>query len=337
VLLTAAVVLAPKASSSTNRIRTTTRVASTNQSCSSWTMRTIASGLGVLENLTFDGQGSMFISATQSGAIERLTPGGHVSTVVPHVSYPGGLALRRDTLYFNTGNSPQAGILGTNDGTIDTYNLDTGTRSTWSADLVMPNGLAFLPGGDAVVTRVKPVFGTPTGMTRIPAAHPTHPQFSWVALNDTNGLMLDPTGQWLYTDQTFTTDSAVYRIRVTDPTQIELVAHLAYAGGSAPLGNAGVGQPQGLDDMGFAPDGLLYVAANGAGQVIQVDPTTGASCVIASGLVSPSSVRAGDGPGWPGDRLYVTSWDGTIRELIPSSGRQKRSAFRATDPSIPGS
>jgi hypothetical protein len=62
--------------------------------------------------------------------------------------------------------------------------------------------------------------------------------------------------------------------------------------------------------------------------VIQVDPTTGASCVIASGLVNPASVRAGNGPGWPRDHLYVTSWDGTIRELIPASGGQKRHAFR---------
>jgi hypothetical protein len=66
---------------------------------------------------------------------------------------------------------------------------------------------------------------------------------------------------------------------------------------------------------------MLYVAANGAGQVIQVNPATGASCVIATGLISPSSVRAGSGPGWPSGHLYVTSWDGTVRELIPPTGR----------------
>jgi sugar lactone lactonase YvrE len=249
VLLTTAAVLSPQASGSTNRIHRATRVASTNQSCRSWTVRTVASGLGVLENLTFDRQGSMFISATQSGAIERMTPDGHASTVVPDVSYPGGVVVHGDTLYFNTGDSPQAGILGT---------------QRWDDRLLQPghghpqhvehapgdaDGLAFLPGGDAVVTRVKPVLGTPTGITRIPAADPTHPQFSWVALNDTNGLMLDPTGSWLYTDQTFTTDSAVYRIRVSDPTQVKLVGRLASAGVSAPLGNAGLGQPKGLDDM----------------------------------------------------------------------------------------
>jgi hypothetical protein len=259
----------------------------------------------------------MFISATQSGAIERITPDRHVSTLVSSVSYPGGLILRGRTLYFDTGNTPQAGVLGTDDGTIDAYNLDTGTRSTWSRGLVMPNGLAFLPDGDAVVTRVKPVLGTPTGMTRVPAANPTQPQYNWVPLDDTNGLMLDPSGTWLYTDQTFTTDSAVYRIRVGDPAHRQVVARLAYTGIPSQATAAGAGQPRGLDDMGFAPDGMLYLAANGAGQVIQVDPATGASCVVARGLVSPSSVRAGSGPGWPVAHLYVTSWDGTVRELIP--------------------
>jgi sugar lactone lactonase YvrE len=280
-------------------------------------MRTIASGLGVLENLTFDGRGSMLVSATQAGAIERMTPDGRVSTLVPNVSYPGGLVLRGRTLYFNTGNSPQAGVLGTDSGTIDTYNLDAGVRSTWSTKLVMPNGLAFLPDGDAVVTRVKPVLGTPTGMTRVPAADPTHPEYEWVPLDDTNGLTLDPNGSWLYTDQTFTTDSAVYRTRVSDPGNVQLVARLAYAGLPNQAAAPGAGQPRGLDDMGFGPGGILYVAANGAGQVIRVDPASGASCVIARGLVSPSSVRAGSGPGWPSDQLYVTSWDGTVRELIP--------------------
>jgi sugar lactone lactonase YvrE len=181
----------------------------------------------------------------------------------------------------------------------------------------MPNGLAFLADGSAVVTRIKPTLGTPTGMTRITPTDPTHPQYNWVALNDTNGLILDPTGTWLYTDQTFTTDSAVFRIRVSDPSDMRIVAHLAHAGLPGQLAAVGVGQPKGLDDMGFAPDGLLYVAANGAGQVIQVNPTTDASCVIATGLVDPSSVRAGSGSGWPSNHLYVTSWDGTVRELIP--------------------
>jgi hypothetical protein len=263
----------------------------------------------------------MLISATQSSSIERMTPDGRVSTLVPGVNAPGGLVVRGRTLYFNTGDSPQAGVLGSEDGTIDTYNLDTAVRSTWGRDLVMPNGLAILPGGDAVVTRVKPVLGMSTGITLVPAADPTRPHYNWVRLDDTNGLMLDPTRTWLYTDQTFTTDSAVYRIRVSDPTQVQVVARLADAGLPSQAAAVGAGRPRGLDDLGFAPDGMLYVAANGAGQVIRMDPTTGASCVIATGLISPSSVRAGSGPGWPSDNLYVTSWDGTVRELIPPAGR----------------
>lgn len=164
----------------------TAKPRSGTQRCQAWTIRTIASGLGVLENLTFDGHGSLFISATQSGAIERMTPDGRITTLVPNVSYPGGLVVRGDLLYFNTGNSPQAGVLGTYDGTIDTFNLDTGARTIWSRKLVMPNGLAFLPDGSAVVTRIKPVLETPTGMTRITPADPTDPEYNWVPLSDTN-------------------------------------------------------------------------------------------------------------------------------------------------------
>src|SRR5438874_1393532 len=241
-----------------------TTAASAGAACRPWSVRTIASGLGVLENLTFDGRGSMLISASQSGAIERMTPDGRVTTLIPDVSYPGGLVMNGRTLFFNTGDSPQSGVLGSSDGTIGTFNLDTRVRTTWSSGLVMPNGLALLPDGDAVVTRVKPVLGTPTGMTLIPAADPTHPRYNWARLDDTNGLVLDPSGRWLYTDQTFTPDSAVYRIRVSDPSTPELVAHLATAAVPAPLSGAGSGQPRGLDDMGFGPGGFLYIAANGA-------------------------------------------------------------------------
>jgi hypothetical protein len=287
--------------------------------CRAWSARTITSGLGVLENLTFDGSGSMLISATQSRAIERMTPDGRVTTLASNVNGPGGLRLVGQTLYFNTGDTAQAGLLGTSDGTVDRLDLRTGARVTWAEGLFMPNGLAMLPDDDAVVSRVRSVAGTPTGITRVPATDPTHPQYSWARLDDTNGLVLDPTGSWLYTDQTFTTDSAVYRILVRDPRVIVRVAHLAEAGLPQSLAGAGVGSPKGLDDMGFGADGVLYVAANLAGQVIGVDTSTGAACVIASGLMNPSSVRAGSGPGWPTDHLYVTSWDGTIRELIPPS------------------
>jgi hypothetical protein len=78
--------------------------------------------------------------------------------------------------------------------------------------------------------------------------------------------------------------------------------------------------PAGLDDMTIDADGVLYVAANLAGEVARVDPKTGAVCVIASGLHLTSSVKFGRGPGWEPTALYATGFDGVVHELKPPKG-----------------
>src|SRR5438105_5430253 len=273
--------------------------------CTAWHQRTVVSGLGILANLEFDRVGGLFLSASQSQAIERLTPDGHVTTVVPNVNGPGGERLRGKVLYFNTGDVPQSGSGNLKDGTIDTYDLRTHKRRTWATGLTMPNGLNFLPDGSAVVSRD---IGSGTGVTRVPARHPRHPQYEWARLDDTNGLAVDRARRWLYVDRTFA-ESAIYRIRINNPGRIKLVAHV-------PQGQL----PNTLDDMTFGADGLLYVAGNLAGNIVRVDPRSGASCVIASGLGNPSSPKFGRGPGWPSNRLYVTGFDGSVTELTPPPG-----------------
>jgi streptogramin lyase len=269
--------------------------------CMPWTQRTIASGLGTLENLAFDGRGGLVLSSTADNAIERMTPDGQVTTLVPDVNAPGGLVVRGRTLFFNTGDAAASGVLGRADGTLERVDLDTGARTLVAAGLTMPNGLTFLPDGSAVASRD---LGSGTGITRVSRAGAV--QTSWAALDDTNGMAVDPTGRWLYADQTFTLDSAVYRISIADPSRAEVVAHLG-----------GVGVPKGLDDLTIDGRGRLYLAANSAGEVLRLDPATGASCVIATGLQNPSSVRFGRGAGWSSSHLYVTGFDGSVRELAP--------------------
>ena len=63
--------------------------------------------------------------------------------------------------------------------------------------------------------------------------------------------------------------------------------------------------------------GRLYIAANIAGEVIRLNPRTGASCVLASGLHNPSAVKFGRGPGWSKRSLYVTGFDGAVVRLAP--------------------
>jgi sugar lactone lactonase YvrE len=269
--------------------------------CAPWTMRTIASGLGTLENVLPDGTGGLLISATDQNAILRMTPDGQSSLFVPSVNAPGGMRIVADVLYFNTGNAAASGATNATDGTLESLDLMDQTRTTFARGLSMPNGLAVLPNGDFVVSR--DIGGGQTGITRIPAGDPAHPQTKWANLSDTNGMAVDPTGTYLYVDETFTSNANVYRVRIDDPTQIDTVA--------------GLGLAKGLDDMTIDGDGILYIAANGSGEVIRLDPRDASTCVIASGLQNPSAVKFGAGPGWPDTHLFVVGFDGAVRELTP--------------------
>jgi sugar lactone lactonase YvrE len=272
-------------------------------SCAQWTKTPVAGGLGSLENLAFDKRGGLLVSASDHDAILRLRPGGSSKTLIPNVNAPGGLRVRKHSLFFNTGDSLQSGTLGTADGTIDRYRFRSGKRTTWADGLVMPNGLAFLPGGDAVVSR--DINGSQTGITRVRRSDRDNPDFSWSPQPDSNGLVVDPTGKWLYTVETFTPTSRIFRIRISDPTDIEPVVDLA-----DPLF-------KGLDDLTRDRQGNLYVAANPTGEVIRVDPETAETCIIASGLTLTSSVRFGKGPGWDRRSLYATGFDGNVVQLTP--------------------
>ena len=85
------------------------RAAAAATPCVPWHVRTIASGLGVLENLEPDGSGGLLISNNGANEIDRMTPDGHVTTLIPGVPSPGGQRIHGGFLYFNTGDSAQAG------------------------------------------------------------------------------------------------------------------------------------------------------------------------------------------------------------------------------------
>jgi sugar lactone lactonase YvrE len=202
-------------------------------------------------------------------------------------------------LYFNTGDIPTAEPTGT----IDRLDLRTGSRSTWASGLTMPNGLVFLPNGDAVVSRD---LGSGTGLTRVRAHDPGHPQFEWARLDDTNGLAVDPSGRWLYVDRTFSQDGEVDRVLISNPSRVEVVGRLG----------AGVFP----DDMTIDRRGVLYIAGFLSGEIYRLDPRTKSSCAIASDLEQPTSARFG-GHGWHPHHLYVTEASGHLSELIPPRHR----------------
>jgi sugar lactone lactonase YvrE len=273
--------------------------------CQPWTVNVLATGLGSLENLEPDGRDGLFVSASTQNAVLRLTRTGEPTVAVPDVTSPGGLRVRGNALFFNTGDSAASGALGRADGTIDKLDLRTGKRSTWAAGLTMPNGLVFLPDGSALTSR--DVAGlSPTGITRVVHGKVTP---MWSDQADSNGLAVDPTGKWLYSDETFTLPSNVYRTEIAHPERREVVASLLTPG-----------VPKGLDDLTISTSGVLYVAANSGGEVIRLDPRTKQSCAVATGLTTTSAVKQGRGRAFPSSRLYVTGFDGRVLELVPPRG-----------------
>ena len=77
---------------------------------------------------------------------------------------PGGLRVRRGVLYFNTGDAAANGIFDTPNGTLERIDLRTSRHTVYAKGLIMPNGLVFLPNGDALTSRRFTTFsGRPEG------------------------------------------------------------------------------------------------------------------------------------------------------------------------------
>lgn len=277
--------------------------ASASDPCREWTVKALATGQGTLENVEPDLSDGLYVSTT--AGVARFTRAGGMKLVAPATG-PGGLRVRGGALYFNTGDSLSSGVFGTADGTISRLDLRTGKRTTFASGLVMPNGLAFLPDGSAVTSR--DLSGrNPTGITRVSPKGVV--QKGWSSQQDSNGMAVDPTGKWLYTDETFTPSSNVYRTEIAHPSNRQLVVSLQ-----------DVGLFKGLDDLTIATSGKLYVAANLAGEIIRLDPLTKQSCVVVSGLRNTSAVKQGRGGSFPKDHLYATGFDGRLLEIIPPRG-----------------
>ncbi|MCZ4518618.1 SMP-30/gluconolactonase/LRE family protein [Rhodococcus ruber] len=275
--------------------------ADASSTCSPWSVSTVASGFGLLENLEFDGRGSMIVSETSPigpGALRTVAPNGDRGTLVSGVESPGGLVRDGDTLFFTTGNSAAAGLLGMQTGTIEKIDLGTGARSTYASGLTMPNGLARSATGDLFTTRN---LGGASGLTRIT----TEGAVSTVRtdLGSANGIGIG--GGKMYVASTFDPETTVTVLDEQDP-----------AGPSTRIRVDGIGPLTMSDDLTVADDGTVYLAQNLAGRIVRVDPESGSSCVIATGVPLTSSAAFG-GVGFDSEALYATSFDGTVRKMSP--------------------
>jgi DNA-binding beta-propeller fold protein YncE len=265
---------------------------------------------GSLENLAFDGAGSLYLSDAGGARILRLAPDGTTAAVLDLDAH--GITWGPDGRLYAavTAGEETYDILRSTDGTVTAF-------EPYSAGLPVYNGMAFDAAGNLFVSddSVTPPV-QPPDLVRVPAADPMAWE-PWADLYGPNGLAYDAASGALYTVITADQSSPVMRLSPTDPGAVEVVAYLSYGaatlepGTHAPQGDPAHTVPKGLDDLALGPDGRLYITAHLSGELLRLDPTDGSACLLASGLEEPTSARFAHGFGPHDGKLFVTTWGGT--------------------------
>jgi sugar lactone lactonase YvrE len=247
--------------------------------------------LAWLENLGFDGRGGMWVSELVAGRVVRYDAGAEVTASIP-VSFPGAIELGADGLmYVNYGNT----VLPFTPSGVDRFDPTAPAPTGYASGLTSANGGAFDQAGNLYVTN-----DTSNHITRIRPGG----AIDWAWTNATNvfganGAVV--TGNSLYAAITTDLTSPVVRVPLNNPGASSVVAWLGVA--------------LELDDLTLGPDGYLYVAS-ALGELVRVDPTTGASCVLYTGppLTSVRFPKAFGGFDARWD-LFLTSETGLLIHL----------------------
>ncbi|NMM91452.1 hypothetical protein B2J88_45365 [Rhodococcus sp. SRB_17] len=278
--------------------------AAAGDGCGPWTSTLVTSGAGMLENLEFDGAGSMVLSQSAivgQGSLLTMSPDGSRKTLVNNVNGPGGLVAQDGAVYFTTGNSTVSGLFGIADGSLGRVDTSDASVTTVADSLVMPNGLVALGGDRFLTTRTL----ADPGLTVIGRDGQT--TVVRRDLGTVDGLARS--GRNVFVTTTFDLTTAIHILDADDlfgPVRTIMLP--------------GFGPANMADDLTVGPDGALYVAFNAGGKVVRVDPEWGTSCDIASGLPLTSAVKFGAGPGWDPNALYTTSFLGDVHRLDRVSG-----------------
>lgn len=263
-----------------------------------------------LENLAFDGNGSLYLSDAGSDRILRYGPDGQRTGVIDLDAH-GIVWGPDDRLYAAvTAADGLNDILRSTDAAATDFEV-------YAAGLPVYNGMEFDAAWNLYVSddNIAPP-EVPPDLVRIPRDDPSK-WVAWSGMYGPDGIVYDPATDSLYTVVPADQSSPVWRFSPRDPEDAEVVAYLSFGavdlspGAHAPEGDPSQPVPKGLDDLTLGPDGRLYIAAHLSGELLRLDLPSGEACLLASGLEEPSSVRIAHGFGDHGGKLFVTTFGGT--------------------------
>ncbi|MEU5188174.1 hypothetical protein AB0G83_13700 [Streptomyces klenkii] len=253
------------------------------------------------ENLEFDGRGTLWVSHITQHRVEGYAPDGTLKASFP-LSGPGGIRRGPDgMMYVNYGVNPlkpAGGIV----------RFDPTAAAPEPEKVVSGlsgiNGLAVDTEGNLYVSRE-----LATGILKFRPDGTKDEEWTRSAnVFGTNGLEI--VGDQLYASVLLDASSRVVRVPLKDPARHTTVTRL-----SSNLLNGKF-----LDDL-TEFDGSLVVASFRDGELIRVDPATGRSCTLVTGLRMPTSVRVPRGFGGYDARhtLFVVEASGRIVKVTVGS------------------
>jgi virginiamycin B lyase len=255
-------------------------------------------GIGWLENLGFDGHGGMWVSELMTGQLVRFDSAGNAGASVA-ISSPGASVLGSDGRMYADFGDDEAGALAPGKAGVVSFDPTAAspTATPFASGVTMANGLAFDASGNVYVADSIAGAVDKFGPTGTP-----DPAFDAAAkIPGADGLVYG--NGMLYVSELTALTSAIVQIPVGDPSAKSTLTELS--AGGAPLKLP--------DDMAIGPDGALYIAT-ATGQLIRVDTSTGAGCVLANTVVPVTSIRfpVAFAPYTASADAFVTSEDGDI-------------------------
>jgi len=262
--------------------------------------RLLLSGQGELESVVTDRRGRLYFDDITGQRILKLgRRGAKPRTLVPDVPGPGGLIFGQGGRLFAGFNAAEENGATAREAGLLRINKRTGANSIYAQGMEGANGVALGPDNE--------IYTSNDFSTHIAKVVHGEADVEWgQVLTSPNGLVVDPSGTYLYAAQTFQ-PAAVARIPLA-------TGGTATNWFSAPPADISAG----LDGLTRDGRGRLYVAANGAGQVWRIGRDKQA-CVLWKGSpLGPSMVAFGHGsnPARFGRRnLYIVNFQGDLIEL----------------------